>query len=195
MVTPDSDASFEDDCPPTPPIFLSKLPKRRRNNSQYSNQSISSTVITNSALKDLKRTFQFKAITSYDGDMVSFHSAKDLADNSAELWERILKLVNSWEEARGTEWRDDICEKYKVEDIESGKQRKPCVSMKLLSKGGRLTWRAGEDARWACRRCVEADKPCFTWDGTQFWLLPLHEEDREFEVKKGFEIRTWLNVE
>ncbi|EGP90450.1 unnamed protein product [Zymoseptoria tritici ST99CH_1A5] len=195
MVSPDAD--FEDDSPPTPPNSLSTLPKRRRTSSRYSNSSVSSASIAKAALKELKKTFKFKASTGYDSDdIVSYHTSQDLSDSCAELWDQILDLVNAWEASRGTEWRDDICIKYRREDIDSGKVRKPCVSTRLLRKGGGLTWRAGdEDAKWACERCVRSDKPCFAWDGEDFWLLPLHEEDRKFEVKKDFEIRTWLNVE
>ena len=143
-------------------------------------------------IKDLQQRFEFQAVTQhYDsGDIDAFHSKEDLSDECEELWARIKKQVDQWEEAKGEEWT------FEFEKPGYRMVNPPCVTTKLMGhSGGKMQWRAGCEGKFACKKCVEEERPCFTWNGEEFWLLPLHEEDRKWKVEDGNEIRYWLNVE
>ncbi|USW50076.1 hypothetical protein Slin15195_G033950 [Septoria linicola] len=147
--------------------------------------------VSRSDVKDLQERFEFQAVTQHypSGDIDAFHSQEDLSDECEELWARIKKQVDEWEEAKGEDWTFEF-EKpgYKMVNP-------PCVTTKLKGKGGKMQWRAGHEGKYACKKCVEEERPCFTWNGEEFWLLPLHEGDRKWPVEDGCEIRYWLNVE
>lgn len=119
--------------------------------------------------------------------MTCFDAQEDLSDECDELWEAIRVQVDQWEEARGECWKDEF---------EHAKNRSgaPCCVTAKLNKI-RTFWRAGAAGKYACRKCVEEGRPCFAWNGEEFWLLPLHDGDRKWPVKEGFEIRYWLDVE
>lgn len=132
-----------------------------------------------------------EAVTEHyhSGDIDTFHSRDDLSGECAELWARIKKQVDEWEEAKGEDWR------FEFEKPGYRMVNPPCVTTKLKGKGGKMQWRAGCEGKFACKKCVAEERPCFTWNGEEFWLLPLHEEDRKWKVEAGSEIRYWLNVE
>ncbi|KAK5137028.1 hypothetical protein LTR08_001037 [Meristemomyces frigidus] len=131
----------------------------------------------------------FLAIAEYDLDGTSHHvynSAEMVSMPLADLKERISHVVDCWEEKKGGCW-DEIF-------TESGyNSRSSCVTKKM--EKGRVNWRPNCEGKYACKDCVEQKRPCFTWDATGdgFLLLPLHEDDRRFPVKEGFEIRYWMN--
>ena len=135
--------------------------------------------------------FDFKAVMSWHADGgIDEHldSKEDLSDVCSELWDSIAQVKDRWEEKKGPYWQDDFAHKsYNYKST-------PCVTKKIGR--GRVQWRPGCEGKFACKDCVAANQPCFTWDASlqEFLLLPLHEEDRRMEVKEGFEIRTWLNL-
>ncbi|PIB00060.1 hypothetical protein CB0940_03173 [Cercospora beticola] len=142
-------------------------------------------------IKDLQERFEFQAVTQHypTGDIDAFHSKEDLSDECEELWARIKKQVDEWEEAKGEDWSFEFQKPgYKLVNP-------PCITTKLKGKGGKSQWRPGCEGKFTCRKCVEEERPCFTWNGEEFWLLPLHEQDRKWPVEEGSEIRYWLNVE
>ncbi|EME86532.1 uncharacterized protein MYCFIDRAFT_194566 [Pseudocercospora fijiensis CIRAD86] len=139
----------------------------------------------------VKDKFEFQAVTSHlpEGDIEAFDSQEQLKDECDDLWERIQRCYDAWEEAKGEAWE------FEFEKAQYRPTLPPCVTTKLTSKTGRMSWYPGCEGKFACKKCVEEGKPCFTWNGEEFWLLPLREEDRKYPVKEGFEIRYWLNVE
>ncbi|KXT13747.1 hypothetical protein AC579_10083 [Pseudocercospora musae] len=139
----------------------------------------------------VKDKFEFQAVTSHlaDGDIEAFDSQEQLKDECDELWERIQRCYDAWEEAKGEAWE------FEFEKAQYKPTLPPCVTTKLTSKTGRMSWYPGCEGKFACKKCVEEGKPCFTWNGEEFWLLPLREEDRKYPIKEGLEIRYWLNVE
>ncbi|KXT04833.1 hypothetical protein AC578_9742 [Pseudocercospora eumusae] len=139
----------------------------------------------------VKDKFEFQAVTCHlaDGDIEAFDSQEQLKDECDELWERIQRCYDAWEEAKGEAWE------FEFEKAQYRPTLPPCVTTKLTSKTGRMSWYPGCEGKFACKKCVEEGKPCFTWNGEEFWLLPLREEDRKYPVKEGLEIRYWLNVE
>ncbi|CAK3975624.1 Hypothetical predicted protein [Lecanosticta acicola] len=142
--------------------------------------------------EDLKRRLSFLGITSYDdqGRPGGFN-ARELDDCMPMLWERIRMIVNLWEE-KTEAWKETIEDRVKM-----SKSKTPiCVSSKLKIEGrehGNSKWREGCEGKYACRKCVEENVPCFTWTGEEFRLLPLHKMDRKYPDRKDHEIRFWLN--
>ncbi|KAM3423565.1 hypothetical protein BST61_g992 [Cercospora zeina] len=142
-------------------------------------------------IKDLQERFEFQAVTQHypSGDIDAFHSKEDLSDECEELWTRIKKQVDQWEAMKGEDWAFEVQKPgYKM-------VHPPCITTKLKGKGGKTQWRPGCEGKFTCRKCVEEERPCFTWNGEEFWLLPLHEQDRKWPVEEGCEIRYWLNVD
>lgn len=170
------------------------IPRKR------SRRSIGSNIDVDTS--DIRQKFHFKAILDYDSDGgCRYYVSTDKEDivDECEIWDDIKLVVDSWEEAKGECWA------YEFEDKMRGKQCKHikcCVSSKLRVEGrpkGRTNWRSGCEGKYACKDCVEENKPCFTWDGESegFKMLPLHEEDRDerYPLKKGYEVRYWINRE
>ncbi|KAF2213194.1 hypothetical protein CERZMDRAFT_96861 [Cercospora zeae-maydis SCOH1-5] len=142
-------------------------------------------------IKDLQERFEFQAVTQHypSGDIDAFHSKEDLSDECEELWTRIKKQVDEWEEMKGEDWAFEFQKPgYKM-------VHPPCLTTRLKGKAGKTQWRPGCEGKFTCRKCVEEERPCFSWNGEEFWLLPLHEQDRKWPVEEGCEIRYWLNVE
>ncbi|KAK3671728.1 hypothetical protein LTR78_008461 [Recurvomyces mirabilis] len=131
--------------------------------------------------------FKFDIVTEYDVNGIPGGFAhKDLKGTCAELWDKIEDVKNIWEKLKGLYWQWEFKKK-------SGrKSATPCVTRKMQGKGAR--WRFGCEGKYACKDCVEKRYPCFTWDGEDFLLLPLHDDDRVRKVVEGFEIRWWLNL-
>lgn len=149
-------------------------------------------------IEHLKETCNFKAITAYDddGNKLYLDSKEDLADVCPDLWERIQKQHEAWERACGEDWRYDLESKYTSSVLAKPGAKPPCVTTKLLKiSNGKANWRAGHEGRYACLDCAREKRPCFTWDGEELYLLPLHEKDKTYPEEDGFEIRTWLDVE
>lgn len=143
---------------------------------------------------DIEDTFVFKAILARhsDASIEFLHSQEDLADAAEALWERIRELHDTWEEAKGEDWAYEFEVKLRNQDS------KHCVSSKLRIQGrelGRSMWRPGCECLYACSQCVTEGRPCFVWTQDEFRLLPLHDDDRIWPVKKGAEVRQWINLE
>lgn len=146
----------------------------------------------------IQKTLDFKAIIKYDddGDKLYFDSKEDLADVCPDLWEKIQSQHEAWEKACGEEWRYDLESKYTVSSLAKEGARPPCVTTKLLKiNNGKATWRTGYEGKFACLTCAMEKRPCFTWDGEELYLLPLHEKDKTFPDEDGVELRTWVDVE
>lgn len=145
--------------------------------------------------RPLVERFRFKPVTGYceadsDADpdkeeIMAFDSSADIVA-CTEFWDRLAVLHEKWEDAKGECWADEF--------LTSSDPALRCVSRKL--EGERTYWHPWYPrGRFACRTCVKENQPCFTWTGEEFRLLPLHDDDRKYPVKKGLEIRYWLNVE
>lgn len=139
----------------------------------------------------LKEDFHFKAIVSYtpDGSIDEWYDSRlDLHDCLEELWD----LIASQPEVRRTqEWVKNPFVPNSVRKY-SHEGASECVWCYI---GNTKTSWGRERARWACERCVKQNRPCFAPVDGEWRLLPLHESDRNFEVEKDCEIRTWVNVE
>ncbi|CZT19085.1 uncharacterized protein RCC_04931 [Ramularia collo-cygni] len=158
----------------------------------------SKTLVRDREIEHVKQTCDFKAILMYDedGDKMYLDSKKDLSDVCPELWERIQNQHEAWEQACGEEWRYDLESKYTVSALAKYGAKPPCVTTKLLKiSNGKVIWREGCEGKYACRGCVQEKRPCFTWDGEELYLLPLHKDDRTYPEEAGFEIRTWLDIQ
>lgn len=157
-----------------------------------------SKVIRGIEIEHVKQTCDFKAITNYDddGDKLYLDSKQDLSDVCPDLWERIQSQHEAWERACGEDWQYDLESKYTYSALAKPGVKPPCVTTKLLKiNNGRSMWHDGYEGKYACRACAREKRPCFTWDGEELYLLPLHEQDRTYPEEDGFEIRTWLDVE
>ena len=137
----------------------------------------------------IEESFAFRAMAYYNsnGDPHGFKST-ELRGLCTELWDRIRELVESWEECKGEFWTYEFTKTgYKA-------KIQPCVTTKLAGKGRTLWHDADCEGKFACRKCVAENRPCFTWTGDEFWLLPLRNQDRVRQVQKDFEIRYWVNA-
>lgn len=157
----------------------------------------STPIVRDMEIEHMKQTCNFKAILNYDedGGKLYLDSQEDLSDVCPELWERIQNQHEAWERACGEEWRYDLESKFTVSALAKHGAKPPCVTTKLLRLGnGRANWHAGFEGKYACRGCVAEKRPCFTWDGEELYLLPIHKMDRTYPEEDGFEIRTWLDI-
>ena len=141
--------------------------------------------------------FNFKAICNYntDGSVNQFYPSKDLGA-CEELWERIEIISRGiWERNKGGYWQ------WEFERQKYAPMTPPCVTKKC--QGGRTRWRLGCEGAHACKDCVAAGRPCFTYvfemgdDGYkygQFVLLPMHKDDQKKTVVVGKnELCYWVN--
>jgi len=131
--------------------------------------------------------FEFQAILSYSasGGVDQCFTHMDLIGSVEQLWERIHTRQDKWEAMHGQYWE------YELTKTATRCRLEQCVTRKLQS--ARTRWRLGGEGMFACRNCVLANRPCFTFKEGEFLLLPLHRLDRRVKVKEGREIRHWIN--
>lgn len=101
-------------------------------------------------------------------------------------------MHDEWEEKHGELWSYDFTRKKA-----SGGGRAQCVDARVLRRGSSTAWGDGVEGMFACRKCVEADRPCCTFSEGEFWLLLPNEGDRKWAVEEDgevWELRCWLNV-
>ncbi|KAK5109233.1 hypothetical protein LTR62_007215 [Meristemomyces frigidus] len=132
--------------------------------------------------------FKFLAVISWNrnGEPGAGYDFTDLDGRITELWEKIEEVKTIWEREKGLGWS------WELEKRDPKRNPHPCITRKMHGKPVR--WRAGCEGKFACKNCVVLGLPCFTWNGADFLLLPLHEEDRVEPVKEDYEIRWWLNL-
>ena len=154
-------------------------------------------LVTRTAYEDETIPFEFKMVYGYtnadktgfgENTEISCNESHEMRDVCAELWDKVEALTDFCEEKAGYDWQWEF---QKPKHSTKGEQSL-CVRSKFLRR--KMAWRAGDDGWFACNDCAGLGLPCFSWTGKEFWLLPLHDQDRRLPVEKDKEIRYWINA-
>ena len=154
-------------------------------------------LVPRTAYEDETIPFEFKMVYGYtnaheigfgESTEISCNESHEMRDVCAELWDKVEQLTDFCEEKAGYDWQWEF---QKPKHPSKGTSS-PCVRSKFMRRTN--AWREGDDGWFACNDCAGQGLPCFSWTGKEFWLLPLHDQDRRLPVEKDKEIRYWINA-
>lgn len=136
--------------------------------------------------------FVYKAVVDYpEANEINAYDSNELDEaipikaQADTLVARVNAVVQIWQKRDGSNWLVNL--------TRPGRRfGGPMCVTTLLSKAGH-EWRDGCAGRYACGGCVKRGLPCFTWTGEDFWLLPLHDEDRVGSGNRRLGMRVWIN--